>query len=382
MELSVIIVNYNVKYFLEHCLLSVQKACAGIEAEIFVTDNHSTDGSRDYLQPRFPAVQFIWNTENLGFSKANNLALKKASGKLVLFLNPDTIVPEDCFSSCMNFFREHDNCGALGVRMIDGSGKFLRESKRSLPGLMSGFYRSVGLAKMFPKSSIFSKYYAAHLPEKETNKTEVLAGAFMMLSRKAIELTGGFDEDFFMYGEDVDLSYRITKAGLDNYYFPGTTIIHFKGESTHRQSAAFKKNFYEAMRLFIRKHYKGKWIKSFLLQSGVSLAKGFGSFRNSEKGVVGAGNNKRKTSIIGNESEKLMVQQLIKNSPDFLMDFEWGNNDAEAIIFCEGQQSNKSIIEMLQQMPKDCMALFYASCAGSIIGSSDQNTNGIFISTS
>ena len=219
MQLSVIIVNYNVKYFLEHCLLSVIKACRNIQAEIFVADNNSTDGSRAYLEPKFPSVRFYWNSDNPGFAKANNQMLEKATGNYILFLNPDTIVPEDCFAECLDFFGSHSDCGALGVRMTDGSGRFLRESKRSLPGLLSGLGKSLGFD---------DKYYAAHLPEHENNKIAVLAGAFMMLSSEAVKLTGGFDEAFFMYGEDVDLSYRVTLAGLNNYYFPGTTVIHFK----------------------------------------------------------------------------------------------------------------------------------------------------------
>ena len=217
MQLSVIIVNYNVKYFLEQCLCSVLKACTDIETEIFVVDNNSTDGSRPFLEPLFPSVNFIWNDSNAGFAKANNQAVVKATGGHILFLNPDTIVPEDCFEKCLEFFKANPLAGALGVHMIDGSGKFLQESKRAFPSPLTSFYKLTGFTGLFPQSKIFAKYYLGHLSEKENHEVDVLAGAFMMLPRGVINKTGSFDEQFFMYGEDVDLSYRVQQAGFKNF---------------------------------------------------------------------------------------------------------------------------------------------------------------------
>ncbi|MEP6950064.1 MAG: glycosyltransferase [Ginsengibacter sp.] len=257
MLLSVIIVNYNVKYFLEHCLWSVMKALENIEGEIFVVDNDSGDGSKDFFRDKFPAVTFIWNKENEGFAIANNKALKQASGSYILFLNPDTIVPEDCFNNCLSFLRSKDDSGALGIKMIDGSGNFLKESKRSFPSPMTSLFKLSGLTRLFPKSRVFSKYHLGFLDENISHEVDVLAGAFMIIPKKIIDTTGTFDENFFMYGEDIDLSYRIQKAGFKNYYFAGSSIIHFKGESTKKGSLNYVKLFYKAMSVFVKKHYGG-----------------------------------------------------------------------------------------------------------------------------
>ncbi len=273
MQLSVIIVNFNVKYFLEQCLCSVIKACNNIDAEIFVVDNNSTDGSKEFLTPKFPSVNFIFNTDNTGFAKANNQALAKAKGDYILFLNPDTIVPEDCFEKCIRFFQSQTNAGALGIHMIDGTGKFLKESKRSFPSPLTSLYKLSGLTKLFPHSKTFSKYHLGNLSEHENHEVDVLAGAFMMMPKKILDTTGSFDETFFMYGEDVDLSYRIQKASYKNYYFAESTIIHFKGESTKKGSLNYVRLFYNAMSLFVKKHYSGSraGVFNFLIQTGIFL---------------------------------------------------------------------------------------------------------------
>lgn len=270
MMLSVIIVNYNVKHFLEQCLCSVIKA-AGSDTEIIVVDNNSTDGSISYLKSRFPAVHFIENKENTGFAKACNQGLAVSSGKYVLFLNPDTVVPEDCFQKCIAFLQSHPQAGALGTRMIDGSGAFLRESKRAFPSPLTSLFKLFGLAKLFPRSKTFARYYLGHLPEHSTNEADVLAGAFMLVKKEVLDKTGGFDEQFFMYGEDVDLSYRIQKAGYKNYYFPESTIIHFKGESTRKGSMNYVRMFYTAMSQFVKKHYGGSraGLFTFLVYAGI-----------------------------------------------------------------------------------------------------------------
>ncbi len=255
MQLSIIIVNYNVKHFLEQCLCSVQRAIAGMQAEVIIIDNNSTDNSLEYLIPRFPAVLFVGNKENLGFARACNQGLHKATGEYVLFLNPDTIIPEDCFHQCISFFKRHTDAGAVGIKMLDGSGRFLKESKRAFPSPVTSLYKLFGLSKLFPHSKTFSKYHLGHLNENENNEVDVLAGAFMMIKKEVLDKTGGFDETFFMYGEDVDLSYRIQKAGYKNYFFAESSILHFKGESTRKGSLNYVRMFYNAMSIFVRKHY-------------------------------------------------------------------------------------------------------------------------------
>ena len=255
MDISVIIVNYNVKYFLEQCLCSVQKALIKLDGEIIVIDNTSADGSMEYLQPKFNNVHFIVNEKNLGFGKACNQGLVRAKGKYILFLNPDTVIPEDCFEKCIRFLDSHTDAGAMGIRMVDGSGKFLKESKRAFPSPLTSLYKLTGLAILFPHSKTFGKYHLGYLDEHQNHIIDVLAGAFMMVKKEVLDKAGGFDEVFFMYGEDVDLSYRIQKTGYNNYYFSESSIIHFKGESTRKGSLNYVKMFYLAMSVFVRKHY-------------------------------------------------------------------------------------------------------------------------------
>lgn len=271
MLISIIIVNYNVRYFLEQCLCSVQKACGALLTEVIVVDNNSTDNSIEYLSSRFKTVQFFGNKENLGFAKACNLGLQQAKGEYILFLNPDTIVPEDCFQQCISFLRSHTDAGALGVKMLDGSANFLKESKRSFPSPATSLYKLFGLARLFPHSKTFARYHLGHLDAGKSHEVDVLAGAFMMIKKEVIDKVGGFDEAFFMYGEDVDLSYRIQQAGYKNYYFAGTSIIHFKGESTRKGSMNYVRIFYKAMSTFVKKHYGGSKAGFFnlMIQSAI-----------------------------------------------------------------------------------------------------------------
>jgi O-antigen biosynthesis protein len=271
LQLSIIIVNYNVKFFLEQCLSSVIKACENITAQIIVVDNCSIDESESFFVNRFEDVEFIWGKKNIGFAKANNIALAKAKGEYILFLNPDTIVPEDCFLKCMSFLNANKNDGALGIKMVDGTGTFLKESKRSFPSPLTSFFKLSGLTSLFSKSKIFAKYYLGHLSNDKNHEVDVLAGAFMMVPKKILDTIGGFDETFFMYGEDVDLSYRIQQAGYKNYYFSESTIIHFKGESTKKGSLNYIKLFYQAMSIFVAKHYKGSSANlfSFIIQIAI-----------------------------------------------------------------------------------------------------------------
>ena len=255
MKLSVIIVNYNVKYFLEQCLHSVFKAAEKISSEIIVVDNDSVDGSCQMIEERFPEVKLISNKENLGFSKANNQAIRISSGEYILLLNPDTVVEEDSFLKIAGFMDQTPDAGGLGVKMIDGKGRFLPESKRGLPTPEVAFWKMFGFSRLFPHSKRFNRYHLGYLGNDQVHEIDVLSGAFMLLRRETLDKVGLLDEDYFMYGEDIDLSYRIVLGGYKNYYFPETTIIHYKGESTKKGSVNYVKVFYSAMIIFARKHF-------------------------------------------------------------------------------------------------------------------------------
>jgi GT2 family glycosyltransferase len=258
MNLSVIIVSYNVRYFLEQCLKSVIQASHSLDVDIFVVDNCSEDDSVSMVQTRFPGVKLIINSDNKGFSKANNQAIRLSDSDYVLLLNPDTVLEEDALIKALNFMETHPEAGGLGIKMIDGYGHFLPESKRGLPTPWASFCKMSQLSQLFPHSAYFNHYHLGNLAENETNKIEVLAGAFMLLRRKVLDKIGLLDEDFFMYGEDIDLSIRITKSGSFNYYYPEARMIHYKGESTRKGSLNYVRVFYGAMLIFARKHFAGK----------------------------------------------------------------------------------------------------------------------------
>lgn len=256
MKLSVVIVSYNVKYYLEQCLLSLQKAAVGIAVEVYVVDNHSRDGSAEYISQRFPDVRVIACSHNLGFARANNLALRKCRGEYVLLLNPDTVLGETTLRDTLRFMEEHEDAGGLGVRMLTTTGESAKESRRGLPSPMVAFYKMSGLCARFPHHRKLGHYYMADMPWGMPGKMEVVSGAFCMMRREAAEKVGYLDEDFFMYGEDIDISYRLLKAGYHNYYYPAK-ILHYKGESTVKSSFRYVHVFYEAMLIFLRKHYSG-----------------------------------------------------------------------------------------------------------------------------
>ncbi len=271
MDLTVIIVNYNVKHFLEQCIHSVLKSLERIKGEVIVIDNNSVDGSCQMLREKFPHIKLIENKDNLGFSKANNQGIRIARGRYVLLLNPDTIVQEDTFRKCYDFMETHPDAGSLGVKMIDGKGNFLPESKRSLPTPKVSFFKIFGLSALFPKSKIFGRYHLGYLDKNTIHKIDVLPGAFMFLRRSVLEQVGILDESFFMYGEDIDLSYRIKLAGFENYYFPDTTIIHYKGESTKKGSINYVIVFYKAMIIFARKHFSLRNARLFSLLINMAI---------------------------------------------------------------------------------------------------------------
>ena len=258
MTLSIIIVNYNVRYFLEQCLYSVQLSSKKIKTEVFIVDNNSVDGSVEMIESKFPKYKLIKNKKNVGFSRANNQAIKKAKGKYILLLNPDTLLEEDTLNKCILFMKKEENIGGLGVKMIDGNGNFLPESKRSFPSPIIAFYKIFGLSYVFPNSKTFGQYHLSYLDKNKIHEVDVLSGAFFLTKKNIIKKVGLLDEKFFMYGEDIDLSYRIKNSGYKNYYFPKTKIIHYKGESTKKGSMNYVYLFYKAMSIFSNKHFKGK----------------------------------------------------------------------------------------------------------------------------
>ena len=273
MDLSVIIVNYNVKYFLEQALLSLKKAAEGFKAEFFVVDNASTDGSVEYIENNFPWVQVIANKQNLGFGTANNQALSRSKGKYLLVINPDTVVGEDSIKVFFDFLEENPEIGAAGPKIIDREGKFELNSKRGFPTPFTAFSRITGLAALFPNSRLFAKYNLTYIHPDQQCEIDSLAGCFMLLRREVYEQTQGFDEDFFMYGEDIDWCYRIKNAGWKIYYLPLVEIIHYGGESSLRSDIDTRKLFYQAMHLFVKKHYSGKlWLSLPLIRLGIWIS--------------------------------------------------------------------------------------------------------------
>lgn len=288
MKLSIVIVNYNVEYFLEHCLYSVQKAVRNIDAEVLIVDNNSVDGSVKMLKQKFPEYCLIENKENVGFAKANNQAMRIAKGEYILLLNPDTVVEEDTFEKCIDFMDSHKDCGGLGIKMIDGQGNILKESKRGFPTPWASFCKMSGLTSLFPTSKKYAQYYMGHLSYEETNQVDILAGAYMMMRKECLDKVGLLDEDYFMYGEDIDLSYRITLGGYKNYYYPEATIIHYKGESTKKSSLNYVYTFYNAMAIFAKKHLDAKQNKlySFIIKLAIWIKAFFGFFTRIFKSIA------------------------------------------------------------------------------------------------
>ena len=267
-KLSVVIVSYNVRHYLYQCLESLMKALKGIEAEVYVVDNHSRDGSVDFVSKRFPKVNYVESNHNLGFARANNLAIRDSDSEYVLLLNPDTIVCEDTISKMLDFMDQHPKAGAAGVCMLKADGEKAMESRRGVPTPMTAFYKMTGLCRRFPQSHRYGHYYMGYLPWDKPVQIEVISGAFCLLRRQALDQVGLLDEAFFMYGEDIDLSYRLLKGGYENWYVP-EVILHYKGESTQKSSFRYVHVFYEAMLIFFRKHYSSS---SFWLTIPINVA--------------------------------------------------------------------------------------------------------------
>ena len=263
MDLSVVIVSYNVRAFLEQCLVSVERASSGLDLEVWVVDNNSVDGSVEMVRSRFPEVHLVANRDNVGFSVANNQAIRQSKGEHVLLLNPDTVVREDTFVKGLAHMKAHPEVGGIGVPMYDGTGQFLPESKRGVPTPWAAFCRMAGLHHLAPRSPKWNAYYAGHVAEDETAEIDILSGAFMWMRKKALDDVGLLDEQFFMYGEDIDLSWRLVQGGWRNHYLASTSIIHYKGESTKKGSLNYVLVFYRAMLLFAAKHFEGRQAKLF-----------------------------------------------------------------------------------------------------------------------
>ena len=376
-----------------------------INGEIIVIDNNSDDDSFLFFQNSFSEVHFIWNKTNQGFAKANNQALKIARGDNVLFLNPDTIVPEDCFEKCIAFINQN-NC-ALGIKMLDGSGNFLKESKRAFPSPTTSLFKLFGLAKLFPKSKVFGKYHLGYLSENENHEVDVLAGAFMMIPKNILNTVGSFDEDFFMYGEDIDLSFRIQKAGFKNFYYSESSIIHFKGESTKKGTLNYVKMFYKAMSIFVEKHYGSNrsWLFSFFIHFAIFIRASFSAIARLSKlksvkqnkaeaapgttAIAGSLHEYKDVTELLNQAgikEKLLLRMdpagfqnlyetLSTDSPENI----FSNKDIKKIIFCEGTLSFKDIIEAMPIIPKYISIQLFSNGCHAIIGSDDRNVAGNFI---
>ena len=393
MDLSIIIVSYNVRYFLEQCLHSVERALAGMEGEVIVLDNLSADGSLDYLRPRFPDVRFISTGANLGFAAASNRGLSEARGRYILFLNPDTIIPEDSLVSALRFFREHPDCGGLGSGMVDGSGHFLPESKRNIPSPLHSFFQLTGISRLLPRSSFFSGYYATHVSDRAWGRVSVLSGAFLMAEKKLLDQIGGFDESFFLYGEDIDLSYRITQTGYNNYYDGRSPIIHFKGESSSRKTVKHIRNFYGAMRIFVRKHYHP--LATFLMMPAIAAAKAMARMRilfsrpQKEIGsrvrlmIYSVGNTEQ-----WNDFKKLTVRSdLLLESLSCMnmekatihLDQSRGKISDKALLFNTGPIQIKEIVELISKYPGRMHYLFRIYGSDAVVGSHRRTQHGIVI---
>jgi len=343
MQLSVIILNYNVRYFLELCVSSVQNAISNLDAEIIVVDNNSQDDSCAMMKQRFPNVKLIENTENLGFPKGNNIAVAVAKGEYICILNPDTVVAEDTFTKVLEFAKRQNDLGIVGVKLIDGTGNFLPESKRGTPTPFVAFTKITGVYKVFPK--VFGKYYAQHLSQNQTGKVDILVGAFMVMKRELYNDIGGFDENCFMYSDDIDLSYRALKKGKSNYYFHETSVIHYKGESTIKDGT-YMKRFQEAMNFFYKKHFQVSFFFSIFMKIGivffsfVKLFQGKPKPKSIPDSYILISEDEILREKLENQMGKLVIRQEVTKS--------FSENPTAEIIFDQNLLDFKSIIEAFE----------------------------------
>ena len=376
MDISVVIVNYNVLYFLEQCILSIKAASTNLTVEIIVVDNHSTDESCKIISKNFSEIQLIQNKKNVGFSKANNQGVRIAKGEYVLILNPDTVLAEDTLDKIFTFAKTKNNLGALGVKLIDGSGKFLSESKRGIP------VPQVAFNKLFAISSKRTgKYYASHLSENENGVVDVLVGAFMFLKRSIYNEVKGFDEDYFMYGEDIDLSYKILKKGYQNYYFSDTTVIHYKGESTLKD-LKYLRYFHKAMKIFYQKHFKLNKVYDFFMSFGIEfwfLIKWFKfSFVASKTipflSILFFGKNKKISNHFKNK--QIVVSTELLNHFDAIKT-QIKNKNVDMLVFDNDISSNKQIIKHFEKFKNENVSFkIHPKNTNFLIGSTSSISRG------
>ena len=351
MQLSVIILNYNVRYFLEQCVASVQEALSNIDGEIIVVDNNSSDDSCEMMKTHFPNVKLIENTTNLGFPKGNNIGVAHAKGDYICILNPDTVVAEDTFEKVLAFAEKQKNIGIVGCKLIDGKGNFLPECKRGVPTPFVALTKIFSLYKLFPKTALFNRYYAQHLSENETGKVDILVGAFMIMKRDLYLEIGGFDENCFMYSDDIDLSYMALKKGKTNYYFHETTVIHYKGESTVKDGL-YMKHFREAMQFFYRKHFRSSIIFDFFMKIGAFffalIKKNQSKLKplKAEEYVLFSKNEKLKNKLENLFHNKVHWQSQIEGN--ILFSHSILNKTQTEIIFDNTDLSFKEIISFLE----------------------------------
>ncbi|MFD2565360.1 glycosyltransferase family 2 protein [Aquimarina rubra] len=337
--------NYNVRYFLELCVLSVQKAVASLEAEIIVVDNNSPDDSCMMIKERFPDITLIENKENVGFAKANNQGVALAKGAYICILNPDTVVAEDTFTKMIKASEKLIHTGMLGPRLIDGTGNFLPESKRNVPSPLTSFKRLFGI-----KLGKVKDYYADHITETGIGDVDILVGAFILVRKEDYESVKGFDEDYFMYGEDIDLSYKMKKKGLVNYYIGTVPVIHYKGESTDR-NAEYIKRFYGAMRLFYDKHFKSNWFLDILVSAGIRLTSVVQSFKNHqrEKQVVDQYYLISENDHLRQRLREVLQKEVQLISLESVQNLGYTNNE---LIFDNEMLSFGEIISAMQELKK------------------------------
>ena len=369
MQLSVIILNYNVRYFLEQCVLSVQKALVNLDAEIIVVDNNSSDDSCEMMKQLFPHIKLIENPVNVGFPKGNNIAVSEAKGEYICILNPDTVVAEDTFTKIFNskLSTHNSQLGIIGCKLIDGTGNFLPESKRGVPTPWVAFTKIFGLYKF---STFFGKYYAQHLTENQSGKVDILVGAFMVLKRDLYLQVGGFDENCFMYSDDIDLSYMIQKLGKENFYFHKTSVIHYKGESTVRDDK-YLKRFREAMQFFYKKHFKKSFVFDVMMQVGSFIFTIFkqkqqkNTVRNIDKYIFFSKNN---------------LQLNLNKSQEYLSDFKQFENNEKLnieVVFNTNSFSFAEIIDFMEKnKSKNITFKNYIPQSNYLIGSNNANDRG------
>lgn len=384
MQLSVIILNYNVRYFLEQCVLSVQNAISSLDAEIIVIDNNSSDDSCLMMESKFPDVKLIRNAVNFGFPKGNNIGVAAARGKYICILNPDTVVAENTFKKVLNFAERKVNLGIVGCKLIDGTGAFLPESKRGIPTPWVAFTKIFGLYRVFPKWRLFNQYYAQHLRPDESGKVDILVGAFMLMKRDLYLKTGGFDEKCFMYADDIDLSYRVLQEQRSNYYFHETTVLHYKGESTVKDEK-YMKRFQEAMSFFYQKHFRKSWFFEFFIRIGIWFFSFVKMFQGKTK------SKSEPESFIFYSSNKNLYEKLssiFKNKVEFC-DFKKEKMVNSSLIF-RGKKieiildnqyvSFKKCIKIIETLKdKNITFKIFPKNANFIIGSNSRNDRGQII---